>query len=42
MRELGLVSCQRKKWMPTPSQNKVEEHPNLLAQDFTITHLNQK
>ncbi|WP_313628496.1 IS3 family transposase [Enterococcus italicus] len=42
MRELGLVSCHRKKWKPTPSQNRVEERPNLLAQDFTTTNLNQK
>lgn len=42
MRELGLVSCHRKKWNPTPSQNKVEERPNLLAQDFSTTNLNQK
>ncbi|WP_152911910.1 IS3 family transposase [Enterococcus sp. RIT-PI-f] len=42
MRELGLVSCHRKKWKPIPSQNKVEERLNLLAQDFSTTNLNQK
>lgn len=42
MRQLGLVSCHRANYKPTPSQNKVAERPNLLNQDFTTTALNQK
>lgn len=42
MRQLGLVSCHRANYKPTPSQNKVAERPNLLNQEFTTTALNQK
>gem|GEM_PF-2205825 len=42
MRQLGLVSCHRANYKPTPSQNKVAERPNLLNQDFNTTNLNQK
>lgn len=42
MRQLNLVSCHRAKYKPTPTQQKVEERPNLLEQDFSTTKLNQK
>lgn len=42
MHRLGLISCHLAKYKPTPSQQKMEEHPNLLNQDFNTTKLNQK
>ena len=42
IKEAGICSITIKKFRPTPSKEKVVEHDNLLARDFSTETINEK